>query len=102
MIYVEDAAEIFVRAILSDSLRHPVYISGGHLATLGEMADMVRDFIPNAQITTGTRPVPHVYMVDNSRMLADIGYEMPPLRDRVLDHINEARIELGLETVPRR
>ena len=102
MIYVEDAAEIFVRAILSDSLRHPVYISGGHLATLGEMADMVRDFIPNAQITTGTRPVPHVYMVDNSRMLADIGYEMPPLRDRVLDHINEARIELGLETVARR
>ena len=101
MIYVEDAAEIFVRAILSDSLRHPVYISGGHLATLGEMADMVRDFIPNAQITTGTRPVPHVYMVDNSRMLADIGYEMPPLRDRVLDHINEARIELGLETVAR-
>ena len=66
MIYVEDVAEIFVRAILSDSLRHPIYISGGHLATLGEMADMVRDFIPNAQITTGTRPVPHVYMVDNS------------------------------------
>ena len=38
-------------------------------------------------------------MVDNSRMLADIGYELPPLRDRILDHINEARIELGLETV---
>ena len=58
MIYVEDAAEIFVRAILSDSLRHPVYISGGHLATLGEMADMVRDFIPNAQITTRHPPRP--------------------------------------------
>ncbi len=101
MIYVEDAAEIFVRAVVSDSLRHPVYISGGHLATLGEMADMVRDFIPNAQITLGTRPVPHVYLVDNSRMLGDIGYEMPPLRDRVLDHINEARLELGLEMVTR-
>ena len=101
MIYVEDAAEIFVRAVLSDTLRHPVYISGGHLATLGEMVDLVRGFIPDAQITLGTRPVPHVYLVDNSRMLADIGYEMPPLRDRVLDHINEARLEAGLELIPR-
>ena len=102
MIYVDDAAEIFVRAILSDSLRHPVYISGGHLATVGEMADTVREFIPNAQITFGNRPVPHVYLVDNSRMLADMNYELPPLRDRIRDHINEARKELGIEMVTDR
>ena len=99
MIYVEDAAELFVRAALSDSLRHPVYISGGNLATLGEMADLVRSFIPNAQITLGEQRVPHVYLVDSSRMLSDIGYEMPPLRRRVLDHINEARLELGLQLI---
>ena len=81
-------AEIFVRAILSDSLCHPVYISGGHLATVGEMAGIVREFIPHAEITFGDRPVPHVYLVDNSRMLADMNYELPPLRDRIRDHIN--------------
>ena len=57
----------------------------------------MRSFIPDAQITTGDRTVPHVYRVDNSRMLADIGYEIAPLRQRVLDHINDARAEAGLE-----
>ena len=96
MIHAEDAAEIFVRAALSDGLNHRVYISGGHLCTIGEMADIVREFIPDAQITTGDQAVPHIYMVDNSRMLADIGYELAPLRVRILEHINDARREAGM------
>ena len=99
MIHAEDAAEIFVRAALGDGLNHPVYISGGHLCTIREMADIVREFIPDAQITTGDQAVPHIYLVDNSRMLADIGYELAPLRVRVLEHINDARREAGLEPI---
>ncbi|HEU0020269.1 MAG TPA: NAD(P)-dependent oxidoreductase [Dehalococcoidia bacterium] len=99
MIHAEDAAEIFVAVALKAQLNHPIYISGGHLATIQDLADTVRSFIPDARITTGDRPVPHVYSVDNSRMLADIGYEMPPLRVRVLEHINDARREAGLETI---
>jgi nucleoside-diphosphate-sugar epimerase len=96
MIHAQDAAEIFVRIALADELRHPVYISGGHLATVGEMADIVREIIPGARITTGERSVPHVYLVDNSRMLADIGYEIAPLRVRLLEHVDDARREAGL------
>ncbi len=99
MIHSEDAAEIFVRVALSDELKHHVYHSGGHHATLGEMVDMVRGFIPDAEITTGDRFVPHVYLVDNSRMLSDVGYEMAPLRTRVLEHINDARREAGLADI---
>lgn len=97
MIHAEDAAAIFVQAALSAALNHPIYLTGGHLATIGDMADLVRRFIPAAQITTGDRAVPHVYRVDNSRMLADLGYEMAPLAVRVLEHINDARQEAGLE-----
>ena len=97
MIHAEDAAEIFVRAALADTLNHRVYISGGSLATIKDMADAVRSFIPGAEIVTGDRSVPHVYLVDNSRMLADIGYEIAPLRQRIRDHINDARAEAGLE-----
>ena len=97
MIHVEDAAEIFVRAVLAGQLNHRVYISGGSLATIKDMADTVRSIIPDAQITTGDQKVPHVYLVDNSRMLADIGYEIAPLRRRVLDHINDARAEAGMD-----
>ena len=99
MIHAEDAAEIFVRAALSDRLNHRVYISGGHLATIADMADLVRSFIPDAQITTGDQAVPHIYRVDNSRMLADIGYELAPLRVRVLEHINDARAEAGMAPI---
>ncbi len=99
MIHAEDAAEIFVRAALSDRLSHRTYISGGHLATIRDMAETVRKFIPDAQITTGDQAVPHIYLVDNSRMLADIGYEIAPLEVRVLEHINDARREAGLSPI---
>jgi hypothetical protein len=88
-----------VRAALSDRLNHPVYISGGHLATVQDMADIVRSYIPDAQITMGGQAVPHVYLLDNSRMLADIGYELAPLRVRILDHINDARQEAGMPPI---
>ena len=77
----------------------PVCLTGGHLATIGDMAEIVRKFIPEAQITTGDQAVPHVYLVDNSRMLADVGYEMAPLSVRALDHINDARQEAGLPPI---
>ena len=96
MIHAEDAAEIFVQVSLSNNLQHPIYISGGHLATIQDIANIVKEYMPEAQITTGDRPVPHVYLVDNSRMLSDIGYEMAPLRVRVLEHMNDARAEVGL------
>ena len=99
MIYKEDVAEIFVRIALSDALEHRIYLSGGHLATIGDLADVVRGYLPDAEITTGDRVVPHVNLVDNSRMLADIGYEIPPLSVRVLEHINEARTEAGLKPI---
>ena len=99
MIHAEDAAEIFVRATLAEGLRHHTYISGGELATIADVADIVRSYLPEASITTGSRPVPHVYLVDNSRMMADLGYELPPLRLRVLDHINDARAEAGLPPI---
>ena len=99
LIHAEDAAEIFVRVALSDSLRHHVYHSGGHLATVGGMAALVREHLPDARISLGDRFVPHVYLVDNSRMLADVGYELAPLSVRVLDHINDARREAGMAEI---
>ena len=99
MIHAEDAAEILVRVALSDNLNHRIYITGGNLATIRNKADIVRSFIPGAKITTGDQALPHVYLVDNSRMLADIGYEMPPLRVRILEHINDARRAAGLDPI---
>ena len=91
MIHVEDAAEIFVRTSMASKLNHPVYISGGHLATIQDMIDIVMEIIPDASIKTGNKPVPHVYNVDSSRMYQDLGYELVPLQTRIAEHINDAR-----------
>lgn len=99
MIHAQDAAHIFVRAALAQRLNHRIYISGGSLCSVGDMADIIRSIIPDAQITTGSQRVPHIYNVDNSRMLADIGYEIAPLRLRLLQHINDARSEAGLPAI---
>jgi hypothetical protein len=40
-----------------------------------------------------------VYLVANSRMLADVGCEMAPLETRVLEQINDAREEAGLAAI---
>ena len=99
MIHAEDAAEIFVRVAVGTGLKHNIYLTGGHLATNGEIANIVKTYIPDAVINTGSKAVPHVYLVDNSKMLSDIGYEMPPLTMRILQHINDARLEHGLEPI---
>ena len=71
-IHVEDIAEAFVRVTLADSTHHPIYNSGGTPISIGELADLVRVLIPEAQITfdsEGGREQSGNYLVDNSRLL---------------------------------
>src|SRR3989449_5062513 len=51
LIHVEDIAEVFARVLLADAPRHSVYNSAGIPVSLGELADIVRGFIPDARIT---------------------------------------------------
>src|SRR6059036_1835919 len=53
LIHVEDMAEVFARVLLADAPRHALYNSGGIPVSLGELADIVRGFLPDAQITFG-------------------------------------------------
>ncbi len=99
LIHVEDIAEVFTRVLLADKPRHDVYNSGGIPASLGELADIVRGFLPNAQITfaqDGGREESGNYLVDWSRLASEFGIEYPGLHTRVLEIINDVRREEGL------
>jgi nucleoside-diphosphate-sugar epimerase len=102
-IHVDDIAEIFVRVLLADAPRYRVYNSGGSAISLGEIADLVRGFLPNAQITfehdTGGKERSGNYLVDNSRLIKEFEIEYPPFRQRVLQIINDIRKEEGLPLV---
>ena len=47
-VHVDDIAEVFARVLMADKPRHAIYNSGGHTISMGELADMVRQFIPDA------------------------------------------------------
>src|SRR5579864_4754633 len=50
-VHVDDVAEVFARVIMKDKPDHAIYNTGGHTISLGEIADIVREFIPDAKIT---------------------------------------------------
>ncbi len=90
-VHVDEIAEIFARVVMKDKPEHAVYNTGGQTISLGEIADIVREFLPDAQITfekeTGGRELSGNFMIDNSRVVHGIRHAVPPLpRARIADH----------------
>lgn len=105
LIHVEDMAEVFARVLLADAPRHDLYNSGGVPVSLGELADIVRGFLPDARITfaeEGGREESGNFLVDWSRLSKEFGIEYPGLHTRVLEVINEVRRHEGLPLVTER
>ena len=102
-IHVEDIAEIFVRVTLAESTQHPVYNSGGETISLGQLADLVRRFLPEAQITfekeEGGRAASGNYLMDNSRLRQEFEVTLAPFPQRVLEIVNDIRREEGLPLI---
>jgi nucleoside-diphosphate-sugar epimerase len=104
-IYVEDIAEVFVRVLLADAPRYSIYNSGGTPISLGELADLVREFLPDAQISfenEGGLEESGTYLVDNTRLRQEFDVEYPPFRTRVLEIINDVRRQQGLPPIEAR
>jgi nucleoside-diphosphate-sugar epimerase len=105
LVHVEDMAEIFARVLLAEAPRHSLYNSGGIPVSLGELADIVRGFLPEAQITfasEGGREDSGNYLVDNTRLGKEFGIEFPGLHTRVLEVINDVRRSEGLPLIAGR
>ena len=105
-IHVDEIAEIFARVIMTDKPQHWVYNTGGVSISLGEIANLVREFLPDAKITfdkeTGGKTTSGNYLIDNSRLVQEFGMQYRPYRERVLQIINEVRREAGMPLVADR
>lgn len=101
LIHVDDVAEVFSRLIQKEKLAYDVYHTGGHTCTLGEMADVVKGFIPNAQISFDEQAedMSFAYLIDNSRLHEEIGIEFRSLREGILQVINTVRDRADSEAV---
>jgi nucleoside-diphosphate-sugar epimerase len=105
-IHVDDIAEVFARVVMTDKPKHWVYSTGGTSIILGDLSEMVRGFLPDAQISfdkeTGGKELSGNYLIDNSRLVEEFGVQYRPYRERVLQIINEVRREEGLPPVSDR
>ena len=92
-IYVVDLAEQLYRLATKSALVHRVYNTGGHTLRAVELADLVRDLVPQAQIAfSPEKPKsPFIYRMDDARIRQELGYLLRPMREAVADHIKEAR-----------
>ena len=101
-VHVDDVSEAFVRVTLADSTHHSLYNTGGIPVSMGDLADIVREFLPDAQISfdsEGGREDSGNYMVDNSRLLGEFELEYPSLETWVRKIIDEVRRDAGLPPV---
>jgi nucleoside-diphosphate-sugar epimerase len=105
-IHVDDIAEVFARVVMADKPKNWVYNTGGTAISLGELAEIVRGFLPDAQITfdkeTGGKELSGNYLIDNTRLVQEFGVQYRPYRERVLQIINDIRREEGLPLVSDR
>jgi len=101
-LHVDDIATTFVRLTIADAPQHTVYNTGGTPISLGDIANIVREFIPKADITFvsdgGLADSPN-YLIDNSRLMNEFELTYAPYRDRVLQMINEVRAHHGMPLV---
>jgi nucleoside-diphosphate-sugar epimerase len=91
---------------MTDKPLHWVYNTGGQAISIGEIAEMVREFLPDAKITfdkeTGGKELSGNYLIDNTRLVSEFGIQYRPYRERVLQIINDIRKEEGLQPIADR
>ena len=101
-VHVDDIAEAFVRVTMVEKSHHSIYNSGGYPISLGDLAVVVKKFLPDAQISfdsQGGKEDSGNYLADNSRLLGEFELEYPPLEQRILQIINDIRRDEGLPLV---
>ncbi|MCY3602664.1 MAG: NAD(P)-dependent oxidoreductase [Chloroflexi bacterium] len=100
---VEDIAEVFLRVTLAEETAYPIYNSGGNSTSMGELASIVQDFLPDAEITfdedEGGRESSGLFLMDNSRLVEEFEVEYAPFGQRVLETLNEVRRTEGLPPI---
>jgi nucleoside-diphosphate-sugar epimerase len=103
IMHVEDVSEIFVRVTLAESTQYSIYNLGGETLSLGQLANLVRQYLPEAKITfqneQGGKDLSMNYMMDNTRFTKEFKFTPVPFPQRVKEIINDVRRGAGLPLV---
>ena len=100
-IYKDDCAEQLVRLCMKPKIAHFAYNNGGTCVSAAQLAEVVKKFLPEAQISFDeTKPgTPLIDNQDGTRLQNELNFIPRSLEQGVRAHINEARKEAGLALV---
>jgi nucleoside-diphosphate-sugar epimerase len=102
----DDVAAFIKILIKVPSSPHAAYNVGGPPTSLRTVAEVVRRYLPEAEIEFGDQPlsldsarggIP--WLLSMARARQDFGFSCMPLEEAVLLHINDARSEKGLTPI---
>lgn len=95
-IHVDDIAAAFQRVATSPQLpKHPIYNSGGQSLSHGDIAGMVRQILPTANIVfenaTGGAERSGAHLIDNSLIRTEFGISYPDYQQRIAEMIGSVQ-----------
>ncbi len=106
LVSADDLAEFTRILIKAPASPHPVYNVGGPATSPRDMAEVVKKYLPDAEITFGKKTLVDPegetglpWLVSGKRAKDDFGFTCMPLEKAVLIHINDARLEAGLKPI---
>lgn len=100
-IYVEDCAEQMVQLCLKEKLSHFVYNTGSESASGTQLAKIIKELIPSAQITfdNNGKPTPFIDEQDDSRIREELSFVPRSLKEGIKAHMNEAKKNHNLKEI---
>lgn len=97
---VADIAQLYAKMALADEVRHDIYMGTGPAPTGRQIADIVRRYLPTAEITFDENARVPAWNFDNSRAVREFGWRIQSVEEMVLDEINGTRQAAGLPPPP--
>jgi nucleoside-diphosphate-sugar epimerase len=101
VVAVDDLTALLSKILSAETLEHRVYLAAAHNVTMGELAAVVRDLVPDAQIdfpSPDRRPT-YPGTFDNTRAVTEFGWQVSSLKESVRLHIDGVRLEAGLAPI---
>jgi hypothetical protein len=96
---VSDIAQLYTRVALADQVQHDTYMGTGPSPTGRELADIVKKYMPEAEITFDEKARIPAWNFDNSRAVKEFDWKIQPVEQMVLDEINGTKEAAGLAPV---
>ncbi len=99
-IYAADAAEAWYQAIVVEKPKYRVFNLRSERRQMGEMTAHLRTLLPDATITVGTEIPRSLYLMNNQRLVNDLGFKASwTMETGMADYLNRVRQTAGLPPV---